>query len=121
MEAFTNFAKRVSVVLKAAPTWLLAASTAITITSEELVKLLPDTWDEQVVRWAAVATGAIAAAVAIIRRVSPVLPDERGLLPPPGRHEEPAYDEFSPAGRGPTTEPEVIITEDSGHDHLAGP
>lgn len=112
MEKLRNTWRRVVVVAKAAPTWLVAASTAVTIASEELVKLLPDHWDEQVVRWATVATGALGAAVILIRRLTPVLPDERGILPQaaewkyspaggPGRHEE-IYDEFSIVGRGPT-------------------
>lgn len=144
MEKLRNTWRRVVVVAKAAPTWLVAASTAVTIASEELVKLLPDHWDEQVVRWATVATGALGAAVILIRRLTPVLPDERGILPPPaehGRHEE-TYDEFSIVGRGPTEIegdgditfypapfPGEAITrtlpqedeEPSGHDRLAGP
>lgn len=79
---FKKLGPRILVILKAAPTWLVAASTAITIFAEEIVAILPDSWDPVVVRWSAIAVGFLTAVINIIRRVSPVLPAERGILPP---------------------------------------
>lgn len=72
---------KVVVVLKAAPTWLTAASAVIIIFSEEIGAVLPAGTAETVGQWAAIAVGWLGAAVSIIRRVTPVLPDERGILP----------------------------------------
>lgn len=85
VEKLKEFGQRVAVVLKAAPTYLVAISTAITIFSEEIVKILPDEWDLTVARWATIAVGFLGAVITIIRRVTPVLPADRGLLsgPPP--------------------------------------
>ena len=74
---------RIVVILKAAPTWLIAASTIITIASEEIVKILPDNLDITATRYATAALGALGAAIVLIRRLTPVLPDERGILPQP--------------------------------------
>lgn len=83
MEKLKEFGQRVVVVLKAAPTYLVAISTAITIFSEEIAALLPETLDLTVAKYATIAVGFIGAVIAIIRRVTPVLPQERGLLPGP--------------------------------------
>lgn len=67
--------RRVLVVLKAAPTYLVVVSTVITIVASEV--------DIPVVaRYAAIVVGAIGVAVSIIRRVTPVVESARGLLPP---------------------------------------
>jgi hypothetical protein len=67
--------RRARVVLTAAPSYLVAASTAVTIVMEEVDA-------PGVAKYGAIAVGALGAAIAIIRRVTPVLPDDRGLLPP---------------------------------------
>ena len=70
---------RVRVLLTAAPTYLVAAAAVVQVVVAEL-------GDD----WPAVAAGGtrvlavLAAATAIVRRVTPVLPVERGLLPPGG-------------------------------------
>lgn len=69
-----RFYARVLVVLKAAPTWLVALSTVVTIVASEVDIPAVAEWSVKVVGWLGVA-------VAIIRRVTPVLPAERGLLP----------------------------------------
>jgi hypothetical protein len=73
---------RVKVVLTALVTYLTAAAVIVSAAAPEIVKVLPDDWrggfSEGVVRVLA----AIVAAVAIIRRVTPVDAAERGLLPP---------------------------------------
>lgn len=72
---------RIKVVLTAAVTWLIVASTIITIMSEEIAAVLPDGAATTVGAVALKIVSIISAAVAIIRRVTPVLPEERGLLP----------------------------------------
>lgn len=76
-----NLIERVKVVAGAAVTWLVAASIVITIFSEEIGGLLTDDTAALVASWATTAVGWLGAAVAIIRRVTPVLPEERGILP----------------------------------------
>lgn len=76
-----NIWRRVVVVLKAAPTWLAAATATVTILSDELVRLLPDNLDTVVVQYAGLTLAVLGFAVTAIRRLTPVLPDERGLLP----------------------------------------
>ena len=66
---------RALVVLKAAPTWLTMAAVVISTVAAGIP--IP-----VVAQIAATVVAAIGSAVAIIRRVTPVLPDERGVLPP---------------------------------------
>jgi len=72
---------RIKVLLTAAVTWLIVASTIVTIMSEEIAAVLPDGAATTVGAVALKIVSIIGAAVAIIRRVTPVLPEERGLLP----------------------------------------
>lgn len=72
----------VLVVAKAAPTWLVTAATIITVFAEEIAKILPAPWADTVTTTAVTAVAAIYAILAIIRRVTPALPSERGILPP---------------------------------------
>ena len=77
MEAFID---RVKVIAKTAVTWLVFASVLLTAIAGELGELLPgnpevSTFIMRVVAW-------LTAAVTIIRRVTPVAPDERGVLEP---------------------------------------
>lgn len=74
--------ERVKVILRAAPTYLVAVSTVITIANEEIVDLLPDAWQGGAANAVVVLLAWLGAAVSIIRRVEPVLPAERGILPP---------------------------------------
>lgn len=63
---------RLKVILTAAVTYLVLAATVLTIVSESL-PAAPGTI-AKVLAW-------LGTAVLIIRRVTPVLPDERGVLP----------------------------------------
>lgn len=75
---------RTRVVLTALPTYLVAAAVILTIVSEDVAQLLPMVpagTAETVARWLVAAAGSLTAAVSIIRRVTPVLPAERGILP----------------------------------------
>lgn len=73
---------RARVILTAAPTYLVAAGAVVTIVADEVSKLLPPGWQDNAAQIAGAAVGILGAAVAIIRRVTPVLPAERGILPP---------------------------------------
>jgi hypothetical protein len=75
---------RIKVLATAAVTWLLVASTIVTIASEEIAAVLPAGTATTVGAVALKVVAVIGAAVAIIRRVTPVLPDQRGLLPTAG-------------------------------------
>lgn len=75
----TETIARIKVVLSAAVTWITLAIAVLTIFSEEIAALLPEGSEDisafilKVVAW-------LGGAVTIIRRVSPVLPSERGIL-----------------------------------------
>lgn len=81
MSKFGNFIKRVRVVLNAAPLYLVGASTIITVSAEEISKAFPGVAGP-IAHYSAVVLGALAAVIAIIRRVSPVPAEARGLLVP---------------------------------------
>jgi len=73
-----EFIDRVKVIARTAVTWLVFASVLLTAIAGELADLLPGnpevtTFIMRVVAW-------ITAAITIIRRVTPVAPDERGVL-----------------------------------------
>lgn len=75
--------RKINVVLRAAPTWLTAAGAAVAYFHENIVGLLPPAWQGDATDLAVSLAGAIAAATAIIRRVTPVDTAERGVLPVP--------------------------------------
>lgn len=79
-----NTLTRIGVVLKAAPTYLVAASTVVTIVTEEIADELPSGSAEWVVRVGGKVVSIIGAAVLIIRRSTPVIEAQRGLLPVDG-------------------------------------
>jgi len=64
--------KRIKVVLSSIVTYATLVVFAITVVSEEF---------PGAAQYIVPAAAAITSAVAVIRRVTPVLPDERGLLP----------------------------------------
>lgn len=78
-----NIIARVRVVLQAAPTYLVAASTIVAIATEEIAQELPEGWQDNAVAIGGKVVAIIGAAVLIIRRVTPVIAEHRGLLPPP--------------------------------------
>lgn len=71
---------RATVVLKAAPTYILAVSTGITLFAGELVEVLPTDVGGPVAEWTARAVAFLAGVVTVIRRVTPVAESARGLL-----------------------------------------
>lgn len=78
---------RIRVILTAAPTWLVFAALTVPIVTEEVAKVLPASWAERVVTIGGYVVGWLGAAIAIVRRVTTVLPSERGILPP-GAHDQ---------------------------------
>lgn len=76
----SKFVEQVKVVAGSAVTWMTVASTAVVIVSDELAKVLPAGAAETVGAVSVKVVAVLGAAVAIIRRVSPVLPSARGLL-----------------------------------------
>ena len=80
----SDFLTRVKVVLGNVSTWLIGASAVVAIFAEEIVAFLPDEWDGSVTQAAVVIVAVLTAAVNIIRRVTPVIDSQRGLLPVPG-------------------------------------
>lgn len=73
---------RVIVVLKAAPTYLVAASAAISAAAQPIADVLPDALQGRFASDVVRITGALAAAVLTVRRVTPVAEQLKGLLPP---------------------------------------
>ena len=78
----SDFVTRVLTLIKALPTWLTAAAAVIAIFSEEIVDLLPESWQGGFSQGVLVVLAILAAAVNIVRRVTPVVSAERGLHPP---------------------------------------
>ena len=79
-----NLIARIKVVLAAAVTWIVVASTVVTLASDEIAEVLPAGDAETVGAVAAKIVAVLGAAVAIIRRVQPVIESERGILPTEG-------------------------------------
>jgi len=78
-----NLIARARVILTAAPTYLVAAGAVVSIVADEVSKVLPAGWQDNAAQIAGAVAGVIGAAVLIVRRVTPVLISERGLLSPP--------------------------------------
>lgn len=79
----TNLLARVQVLLGAAVTYLVALGAILAIIVDELAPFAADPAVAWVVRILGILATVVAVSVAIVRRVTPVLPTERGLLPPP--------------------------------------
>lgn len=77
---FKNFWTKVRVVLSAAVTYITIITVAATAFVNQFGNLLPDNW-HWLIDWILKAVVVLAGAVTIIRRVTPVLPSERGILP----------------------------------------
>lgn len=72
---------RAVVLAHAAPTFIVAASALLTYATAELAPLLPAGWLEVAGHVVGYALAWVGAAAAIVRRVSPVPPAKRGILP----------------------------------------
>lgn len=69
---------KIKVVAAAAVTWLVAASVIVSVAAPQIAELFPAS-AEDIALWAARVVAWLGAAVVIIRRVTPVPADERGL------------------------------------------
>jgi len=72
---------RLKVLLTAAVTYITIIQAVLVIFSEELASLFADGDAQTVVATIVKVIAVLGAVVTIIRRVTPVLPSERGLLP----------------------------------------
>lgn len=81
LEALQTFWRKALVVLKAAPTWLTLTAVILNILAEEIGGVLPAGSAELFGEWVIRIGAWLGAAVHLIRRLTPVLPDERGILP----------------------------------------
>jgi hypothetical protein len=75
--------EKIKVIAFSAVTWLTAASAVVVILADEIAKVLPGGYQDDVARWALIVGGVLTAAINIIRRVTPVIPEDRGILPKP--------------------------------------
>ena len=81
-----NIVSRMLVLLKAAPTYLVAASTVVAAFRDQIVTLLPPSWQGPAAAATVSVLAFLASAVAIVRSVTPVMDEFRGLLAPtPGQ------------------------------------
>lgn len=80
MSTFSKFIARAKVVFTAAPTYLIAASAIVVIVSSEAATVLPAGAATTVAAVSLKVVAVLTAAINVIRRVTPVLPSERGLL-----------------------------------------
>lgn len=78
-----TFLARVKVILRAAPTYLVALGAILTILVDELTPYADVPAVEWVLRVLGVLVVVAGVAVSIVRRVEPVVPERRGVLPPP--------------------------------------
>ena len=69
------------VIAQSAVTIIAMASTVCTVALTQIVPHLPDPLAGQVTLWAIRVIGALTAATLVIRRVTPVVKDLRGILP----------------------------------------
>lgn len=81
MEQVQKFIDRARVVLTAAVTYIMLATGIITTAAATLVPALPEPYGSQVAAGAAAVVTFLTGVVAIIRRVTPVEREERGVLP----------------------------------------
>jgi VanZ family protein len=75
------FWSRVKVVLTAAVTYITIIQAALVIFADEIAQLFADGTAAGVINVIVRAGAVLTAVVSIIRRVTPVLPSDRGILP----------------------------------------
>lgn len=76
------FLQRVVIVAKAVPTYLVAASLIVSVATQEISEELDGETATNVVRIGGKIVAWLGAAIAIIRRSTPVIKSQRGLLEP---------------------------------------
>jgi len=82
MDQINALLDRVKVVATAAVTYLTAAVVILSLVADQIVELLPNGDGQTVAAWLIRVVAVLSGAITIIRRVTPVVPQDRGLLPP---------------------------------------
>lgn len=77
---------RARTLATAALTWILIAGAVLTAVAQALTTAAVDNaieqpWLNDLVAWLTVAAGALATIAAVVRRVTEVIPEQRGLIP----------------------------------------
>jgi hypothetical protein len=99
----SKLAARIKVILTALPTYLTTLSTILGIVIYEVGQNIDGDAGEWIVKVAGVALTIITAAIGIIRKVTPVAPNQVGILP-----------------QGPPSSPVVIIDQTPPRDVPGG-
>lgn len=88
------FIDRARVVLTQAVTYIAAVSATLVLIAQNVVPELPEPIGSTVGTWVATAIAFLGGVVGIIRRVTPVPREERGILPPPSPADlrQPSFD-----------------------------
>lgn len=79
--SLTKLFAKAKVIATALPTWLAVVVLAAPIVAEEAASVLPSGWAERVTSVALTVVAVATAAINVIRRLTPVHPYERGILP----------------------------------------
>lgn len=74
---------RVVVLARAVPTWATIAALSAPIVAEEAARVLPAPWSERVTALGLTVAGVCGAIVTVVRRVTPVVKEQRGILRAP--------------------------------------
>lgn len=82
MEKLNELIAKAKVIAQAVVTWLVFASVVLTFAAGEIADVVPGETGEAITVWVLRVVAWLGVAVGIIRRVTPVAPDERGILPP---------------------------------------
>lgn len=78
MSKISKLISKARTLWRAAPTYLAGAAVGVTAASDEISKRFPGS-AETVSHWAIPILAGLGAAIAIVRRVTPVLKNQRGL------------------------------------------
>lgn len=70
------------VLAKALPTYLAIAAAVIPVLASSIADVVPNGWEDDVVRWGLTAAGIITAVTQVVKRVTPVLKHQQGILGP---------------------------------------
>lgn len=73
---------KAKVVLTAAVTYFVIASSIVTVGSQKLAEVVPAGWQDNVVSYAGIIVGVLGGAVLVIRSVTPLLPGEKKSILP---------------------------------------
>ena len=72
---------RVRVIATSVITLFTSLAAGITLAVNEIAPQLPEGWQDDAFKWAAIVTGVLVSAIAALRKVTPVPADQVGVLP----------------------------------------